>query len=186
MQPHVIVISGPGGVGKNTVADGLIQTYPREFVSVTKLTTRAIRPGETEGNEFNFLSPKEFKHRLAAHELLEFNIFNNNYYGVPKSPVDLALAQGKSPILVIDVNGARATRRHYGTQAYLVFLTAPIDDLRRRYIARGQSEQEAAKRIQIARHAELPEQRWYDLVLENPNGHVGEVIQTIAKKIHSL
>ena len=186
MPPHIIVISGPGGVGKNTIATGLIRAFPREFVPITKVTTRAMRPSETAGDEFNFISVDEFKRRITDHELLEFNIFNNNYYGVPKKPVDLALAQGKSPILVIDVNGARATRRHYGRQAYLVFLTAPLEDLRQRYIDRGQSPEEADKRLQIAQQAELPEQRWYNLVVENQSGQVNEVIETIADKIHSL
>ena len=186
MTPHVIVISGPGGVGKNTVARGLIETSRREFVAITKLTTRLIRPGETDGDEFHFISAEDFERRIATHQLLESNLFNGYYYGVPKSPVDLALAQGQNPILVIDVNGARATRAHYGNQAFLIFLTAPPNELRRRYIARGQSQAEAEKRLQIGEREELPEQHWYDFVIENGDGQLEAVITAIANKIHSL
>ena len=186
MKPHIIVISGPGGVGKNTIASRLIAANPLEFVAITKLTTRAIRPGEQAGNEFHFLTIPEFENRQTNHELLESNNFNGQWYGVPRLPVDTALTQGKSPVLVIDVNGARAIRTHYGRQAYLIFITAPVADLKQRYVSRGQSLKEAQRRIDIAMKDELPEQYWYDCVIANPDGQLDRVVQTIADQIHSL
>ena len=186
MSARVIVISGPGGVGKNTVANELITAFPREFAAVTKLTTRAIRRGEQDGSEFHFITIDEFKKRLNQGELLEFNIFNGHYYGVPRRPVDDILAEGINPVLVIDVNGARATREHYKDKAFLIFLTAPLADLRQRYIDRGQRPEEADKRIEIALRDELPQQEWYDVVLENRNGEIAKVVATIADRVHSL
>ncbi len=166
MQPLVIILSGPGGAGKTTVMRLLTETSP-QFVPITKLTTRAPREGESDGQEFHFISIPEFQALLNSGKLLESNLYNGNYYGVPKLDVGQALASGRCPVLVTEHNGARAIRQHYPTQSVLIFITAPEVVLLDRYLRRGQTNTEATARIQIAIREELPEARWYDSVIEN-------------------
>ncbi|TFC74600.1 guanylate kinase [Cryobacterium sp. TMS1-20-1] len=158
----LIVLAGPTAVGKGTVAGYIRENYPDVLLSVSA-TTRAPRPGETEGLSYYFVSDEEFDRMVEAGELLEWAKVHNAYrYGTPRGPVDAAIAAGNSVLLEIDLQGARAVRRAM-PEARLVFLLPPSwDELVRRLIGRGTEDSaEQARRLETAK-LELAAQGEFD------------------------
>ncbi|MDJ0350376.1 guanylate kinase [Cryobacterium sp. PH29-G1] len=158
----LIVLAGPTAVGKGTVAGYIRENYPDVLLSVSA-TTRAPRPGETEGISYYFVSDDEFDRMVEAGELLEWAKVHNAYrYGTPRSPVDAAISAGNSVLLEIDLQGARAVRRAM-PEARLVFLLPPTwDELVRRLIGRGTEDAaEQARRLETAK-LELAAQGEFD------------------------
>ncbi|WP_104176652.1 guanylate kinase [Cryobacterium sp. Y50] len=158
----LIVLAGPTAVGKGTVAGYIRENYPDVLLSVSA-TTRAARPGETEGLSYYFVSDEEFDRMVEAGELLEWAKVHNAYrYGTPRGPVDAAIAAGNSVLLEIDLQGARAVRRAM-PEARLVFLLPPSwDELVRRLIGRGTEDSaEQARRLETAK-LELAAQGEFD------------------------
>ncbi len=109
-RPRVFIISGPSGVGKDSVIEQLRGRLPEAFFAVTA-TTRDRRPGEMDGVHYFFLTEKDFRDRLAEGEFLESASVYGNLYGVPKGPVRAALARGQDVFIKVDVQGAGEIRR---------------------------------------------------------------------------
>ncbi len=158
----LIVLAGPTAVGKGTVAGYIRENYPNVLLSVSA-TTRAPRPGETDGVSYYFVTDEEFDRMVVSDELLEWATVHNAYrYGTPRGPVDAAIAAGSSVLLEIDLQGARSVRRAM-PEACLVFLLPPTwDELVRRLIGRGtEDEAEQARRLETAK-LELAAQGEFD------------------------
>jgi guanylate kinase len=117
------VLSGPSGVGKDTVVAELRREHPQVWLSVS-CTTRTPRRGETPGVEYNFVSREEFSAMIERGELLEFAEFAGNLYGTPRQPVLERLRAGVPTLLVIELQGARQVRAIM-PEAFLVFLAPP-------------------------------------------------------------
>jgi len=166
---ELIVLSGPGGVGKSTVSEFIRQTSDQIWVSVSA-TTRPPRPGEVDGVDYFFHSEESFKRMIADQEFLEWANFAGNYYGTPKEPVFAKIAEGRSVLLEIEISGARQIRENQsnGARAYLVFLAPPsISELERRLAGRGtDSPERAAQRLELA-YEEMAASHWFDEVLVN-------------------
>ncbi|MBM3704268.1 MAG: guanylate kinase [Actinobacteria bacterium] len=166
---ELIVLSGPGGVGKSTVSEFIRQNSDEIWVSVSA-TTRPPRPGEVDGVDYFFHSEESFKRMIADQEFLEWAHFAGNYYGTPKEPVFAKIAEGRSVLLEIEISGARQIRENQsnGARAYLVFLAPPtISELERRLVGRGtDSPERAAQRLELA-HEEMAASHWFDEVLVN-------------------
>lgn len=162
----LIVLSGPGGVGKSTVSDYLRAHTQNIWVSVSA-TTRAPRDGESDGTDYYFVSEAEFKERIDQGAFLEWAHFAGNYYGTPKGAVQEMIGKGKSVLLEIEISGARQVRTS-SPEAYLVFLAPPsISELERRLLGRGTDTPErAAQRLEIAQE-EMAQSHWFDEVLVN-------------------
>ncbi|MFZ9470940.1 MAG: guanylate kinase [Candidatus Nanopelagicaceae bacterium] len=162
----LIVLSGPGGVGKSTVSEYLRRNCPDIWVSVSA-TTRSPRSGEVDGVDYFFQTESEFKARIERGDFLEWAHFAGNYYGTPKAAVDEQIAAGKSVLLEIEISGARQVRAA-SQLAYLVFLAPPsIAELERRLLGRGtETPERAAKRLELAQE-ELAESHWFDEILVN-------------------
>jgi guanylate kinase len=109
-RPRVFIISGPSGVGKDSVIEQLRERLPDAFFAVTA-TTRDRRPGEIDGVHYFFLSEQDFRDRLAEGEFLESANVYGNLYGVLKGPVRSALARGQDVFVKVDVQGAAEIRR---------------------------------------------------------------------------
>jgi guanylate kinase len=140
-QPLLIILSGPSGVGKDTVLQRM-QERNLPFHFVVTATTRPIRPSEVHGRDYFFVSHDEFARMIEQDELLEYAIVYNDYKGIPKQQVREALASGKDVVMRIDVQGA-ATIRKLAPEALLVFLTT-------------ENESELVSRLQ-ERKTETPE-----------------------------
>ncbi len=163
---RLLVVSGPGGVGKGTVVAALARS--REDISVSvSATTRDPRSGEVYGVHYHFLSDDDFDALIAEGGLLEWAEFNGRRYGTPWSSVTDALAEDGPVVLEIDINGARQVRARH-PEAVLVFLAPPsVDELLGRLRARGSDDEDAiAQRMAIAEW-ELAQAQEFDRVIVN-------------------
>ena len=177
-QPLLIVISGPAGVGK----DSLIQRMNERgcpFHFVVTATDRPQRPGETHGVDYFFLTSEEFTRMIEQDELLEYAIVYGQHKGIPKQQVREALASGKDVIMRVDVQGA-ATIRRLAPEAVLIFLTASSEEeLERRLRGRGaDSPEQLQRRVATAREEmkRLPE---FDYVVVNRDGELDRAVDDV-------
>jgi guanylate kinase len=166
-RSRLVVLAGPTAVGKGTVSRHIRETYPDVLLSVSA-TTRPPRVGEIDGEHYYFVSDAEFDAMIARHEFLEHATVHNAYrYGTPRPPIDRALAAGKSVLLEIDLQGARAVKEAM-PEALLVFLLPPTwEELVRRLVGRGtESAEEQARRLDTAK-VELAAQDEFDVKVVN-------------------
>lgn len=167
MSGRLTVLAGPTAVGKGTVAAWIREHHPEVWLSVSA-TTRPPRPGEIDGVHYHFLSGEDFARKVSEGEMLEWAVVHGRAsYGTPRGPVDAALADGKLPLLEIDLQGARQVRATM-PQARFVFLTPPSwDELVSRLVGRGtETAQERAVRLDTAK-VELAAQQEFDHVIVN-------------------
>jgi len=183
-EPLLIVISGPSGVGKDTVIQRMKErNLPFHFVVTA--TTRPPRANERHGVDYFFVSHDEFAEMIEHNELLEYAIVYNDYKGIPKAQVRQALASGKDVIMRIDVQGA-ATIRSLCPEAVLIFLTTGSEgELVTRLTARKTETPEGLKlRIATARK-EMQRIVEFDYVVTNPEDQLDEAVDTILAIIHA-
>ena len=147
----VLILSGPSGVGKGTVVNKLLETADNVTLSISA-TTRKPRIGEIDGVHYFYISREDFEDKIKNNELLEYNLYNGNYYGTLKSYVESLQAEGKHVILEIDVNGGRQIKERT-PDAITVFMTAPSDEEIERRLRNRNTETEEAilKRLEIAK-----------------------------------
>jgi len=166
-RSRLVVLAGPTAVGKGTVSRYIREHYPSVLLSISA-TTRPPRPGEVDGVHYYFVSDAEFDAMIARGEFLEWATVHNAYrYGTPRPPIDAALAEGRSVLLEIDLQGARSVRRAM-PEALLVFLLPPSwEELVRRLVGRGtEGPEEQARRLATAR-VELKAQDEFDVKVVN-------------------
>ena len=104
-EKYLFVVSGPSGVGKDSVVKKLRENHP-EIAKTVSATTRAPRPGEQEGVDYYYRTEDEFRKLLAEDQIVEHNFYNKNYYGTLRSEVNRHLDAGRMVVMVIDVHGA--------------------------------------------------------------------------------
>lgn len=176
IRGNLIVISGPGGVGKSTITNAL-RSDPRFWVSISA-TTRDPRPNEKEGVDYYFYSEEKFDNLINSGEFLEWAEFAGNKYGTPRGPVEEWRKIGKHVILEIEIDGARQVRAT-DSSARLVFIAPPSwDELVRRLAGRGtDSPERRAARLALAEQ-EMAAAGEFDATLVND-----EVYELIAKLV---
>ena len=174
----VIVISGPSGVGKDTVLKKL-KSKKGSFHYVVTVTTRPRREDEKDGVDYHFLSQQGFQQMFNKGELLEWANVYGNYYGVPKKEVTQGLSQELDVVVKVDVQGA-ASLKKVMPQAVFIFLAPPsMEELEKRLKQRcSESPEELALRLQKAGE-EMKSLPMFDYVITSRRGKVNEVVSRI-------
>ena len=177
-EPLLIVISGPSGVGKDSVIQRMKErNLPFHFVVTA--TTRPARSNEVHGVDYFFLSSDDFAEMIEQGELLEYAIVYNDYKGIPKQQVRDALASGKDVVMRIDVQGA-ATIRELSPEALLIFLTTDTEDEMVNRLRSRKSETPEGLRLRIATaRQELKRVGEFDYVAVNREHQLDETVNVI-------
>lgn len=172
-NPMLVLISGPSGVGKDTIIEALQRRGHRpEYHYVVTCTTRSRRPNEVDNVSYMFVSPPEFMTLRDAGELLEANEVHGNWYGTPRADVRTALSRGQHAILKIDVQGAQVVKSRI-PEALLIFIIPPsLETLVEHLKARRTESAEQLELRQRSAAMELARQDDYDFVVVSEEGRV--------------
>lgn len=183
-QPLLVVISGPSGVGKDSVIARMKEMGLNVHFVVTA-TTRPARPEEVDGVDYFFLTSDQFAEMIDQGEFLEYAIVYNDYKGIPKEQVRQALASGKDVVMRVDVQGA-ATIRNICPGALLIFLTTQDEEemVTRLKIRKTETPEGLKLRIATARQ-ELKRIHEFDYVVVNREGQLEEAVDTILAILHA-
>ena len=168
MAGKLIIFSAPSGSGKSTIINYLLTQNLRLRFSISA-TSRAPRGTEKNGVEYYFLSPEEFRARIAAGDFLEYEeVYKDKFYGTLKSEVERILAEGDNVIFDVDVVGGCNIKKYYGDRAVSMFIQPPsIEELRRRLEGRATDAPEVIE-SRIAKAAyELSFAPQFDVVVVN-------------------
>lgn len=179
MKEHkIIILTGPGGVGKSTISQYLCEHYPNEFRESVSCTTRSIRPNETNHVHYHFISEQEFAEKIKNDEFLEYNLFpNGRMYGTLYSEIYDTL-KTKNCIMVIDpLSAVKLKEKLDGQNVITIFLDVDDDQLLSRLKKRGDDEDAIFQRILIA-HEERNLKGKCDISLV-ADGDVEKVAQAI-------
>ena len=176
----LVILSGPSGVGKDTIIHALRRRHPgTDYHYVVTCTTRARRPGEIDGVSYRFLTRDEFARLRQQGEFLEANEVHGHWYGTPRSQVREALAAGRDAILKIDVQGAQVVKETV-PDALLIFLVPPsLEDLFHRLRSRATESVDELELRQRNAAIELARQDDYDYVVTNETGEVERTAERI-------
>ncbi len=166
MAAHLVVLSGPSGVGKSSVIAEALKDLPTTWLSVS-VTTRDPRPGEVDGQTYFYVTQERFDQMIAQNELLEWAEYAGNRYGTPRDHVAERLANNIPVLLEIEVQGAMQVRESM-PEAVLVFVQPPTwEDLEARLTGRGtESDEQVLARLRMALQ-EIEAAKDFDHVIVN-------------------
>ena len=184
----LIIFSAPSGSGKSTIINYLLKQGLDLAFSISA-TSRPPRGTERDGVEYFFLTPDEFRERIARGEFLEYEeVYPGRFYGTLKSQVEKQLAEGQNVIFDVDVVGGCNIKQYYGDRALSVFIQPPsVEELRRRLVGRGTDAPEViADRVAKAEY-ELGFASKFDVVVVNDDLETAErqaldIIRNFLKK----
>ena len=143
----IVVIDGPSGVGKDTIISGLIEKHPHIFKKAQSTTTRPMRPNESQGNPYFFVSKKEFEKGIKNGEFFEHTTRHGTYRGMSKHLFDEILDEGKIPLKDCDHVGLNALRKEYPGKVIGIFVNAPKEVIIERLIGRDEGDETLNARI---------------------------------------
>ncbi len=178
----LIIFAAPSGSGKTTIVRHLLKTYPQYLEFSVSATTRPIRPGETHGKDYYYLSADDFQHKITNDEFLEWEeVYAGTRYGTLKSEVDRIWAKGKAVIFDIDVEGGLNLKNRFKEKALSVFVMPPsIKILEERLNSRNTDSPESIARRIAKAEKELKTAELFDCFILN------EVLDDALKKAEVL
>ena len=165
-QGLLIVISAPSGAGKTTICKGLLNEFPDLRFSVS-CTTRSPRKGEKDGEDYHFISVKDFRDSIEKNEFVEWEEIYGNFYGTSKKAVEGLIQKGYDVILDIDIKGAGNVKAKY-PESVFVFIMPPSVEILRERLKKRDSETDDIIKMRFDRAMEeIWENEWYDYVVFN-------------------
>jgi len=177
-EPLLIVISGPSGVGKDSIVQRMMERgMPFHFVVTA--TTREKRETEEHGKDYWFLSKDEFARMIEHNELIEYAIVYGDYKGIPKAQVREALESGKDVVMRLDVQGAETVRK-LAPGALLIFITCESEDELERRLRERKTETADSLSLRIATaRKELQRIEAFDYVIVNHDFHLDDTVNKV-------
>lgn len=180
---RLIVVSGPSGAGKSTLIRQALSDIPGLAYSVSA-TTRKPRRGEVDGRDYIFLSREEFERWIEEEKFLEWAEYSGNLYGTPEAKVEEALAEGRSIILEIELQGARKVREKR-PDAVMIFVRAPsLEETRKRLEGRATENTEALELRMTTALGEVEAMSEFDR--EVVNGDRGQAREDMIRTIKEI
>lgn len=164
-----IIFSAPSGSGKTTIVKYLLQNNPDLGFSISASTRDKRGRKETNGVDYYFLSPEEFKKKIDEDAFIEWEeVYAGNFYGTLKSEIERLWAEGKNVIFDVDVRGGIALKKYFGDKALSIFVKVPsIEVLKQRLNERGTESEESLSRRLFKAKFEMTFQDKFDVVLLN-------------------
>lgn len=165
----LIIMSGPSGVGKGTIRREVMKDKSLKLFYSVSMTTRGMRPGEVDGQDYYFVSKEEFQRNIDNDNLLEWAEFVGNRYGTPKDKVDAMRDEGKNVMLEIEVNGtAQVLKKCQGNDVVSIFIIPPsFEELEKRIRGRGTESDEVVKTRLAKAKAEMELKYHYEYIVLN-------------------
>lgn len=190
MSGKLIIFSAPSGSGKSTLINYLLQHHPELRLRFSiSATSRPPRGTEQDGVEYFFLSPEEFKRRIAADEFLEYEeVYADRFYGTLKAQVEKQLSEGQNIIFDVDVVGGCNIKKFYGERALSVFIQPPsVEELRRRLEGRATDTPEVIESRIAKAEYELGFAPKFDVVIVNDDLEKAEdkVLDTLTRFLNA-
>ena len=166
LSSRLVIVSGPSGAGKDTIVGKLLELDSRFSLSVSA-TTRPPRGEEKDGVDYYFYSEEVFREKISNQEFIEYANYGSKYYGTLRSDVEMRIANGKTVILVIEVQGAENVKKMY-PDVLSVFIMPPSEDVLEKRLRRRMTDSEDAisKRLDIAK-GEIKKSVNYDYIVVN-------------------
>ncbi len=185
-QGKLIVISAPSGSGKTTIAREMIRLQPSLRFSVSA-TTRHMRDGEREGQDYYFLSKEEFRRKVDAGEFVEWEELFGNYYGTLKSELDRAIRENRHLLFDVDVKGGLSIKREYPSTLMIFIRTPSTEVLHQRLLKRKtETDEILAMRLQrVPMELEMGKAYEHQVVNDDLATAVREVDTIIRKYLHA-
>lgn len=176
--PSIYIISGPSGVGKDSVIEGMRVAFPDAQYVVTS-TTRPMRPGEVDGVHYTFLSKEEFVRRIELDDFIENAMVYDNHYGVPRSPIVQGIAEGRDVIIKVDVQGAETLRRLIPNTISIFLAPESMHALLQRLRDRKTDDPDVLLKRFTTASIELEQVNRFDYVVFNEDGALESTIAQI-------
>lgn len=167
----LIIFSAPSGCGKSTIINWLMGHKDLNLVFSISCTSRAPRGAEKHGVEYFFLSPDEFRQRIANNEFLEYEeVYKDHFYGTLKQQVETQSRNGDNVVFDVDVKGGCNIKEYYGKRALSIFIMPPsTEELRRRLINRATDSPEVIEKRIARAEFEISFARQFDRIVLNDN-----------------
>lgn len=177
MKGKMLIVSAPSGSGKSTIVQWLMKEHPELRLGFSiSCTSRAPRGTEQDGVEYFFLTPEEFREKIAKNDFLEYEeVYENRFYGTLKQQVENQRNQGQNVVFDVDVKGGVNIKKFYGDEALSLFIQPPsVEELRRRLVGRATDSAEAIEQRLAKAEYELTFAPQFDHVIVNDDLEVAK------------
>ena len=162
---RIVVIEGPSGAGKDTIIKTLMQRYPERFGKLVSVATRAMRPHESEGNPYHFVTNEEFDRMVENGDIFEHTVRHGEKRGMSERYILELFNANKIPLKDCDIVGVRALKSRF-ENVTTIFITADKNEIKRRLIGRGDQPADIERRLQDYDKCVL-DAKYYDYVINN-------------------